>query len=393
MPHYRSRFLEKPLKNSMEWSPIVSLIGGRQTGKTTLLKKLSKEYVSFDDPRLEDRFSRSGEFILDTANKPFFLDEIQKFPPAFDLIKLVVDRNRRPAQFLISGSIRFPSKKHIRESLAGRSITWELLPLTTSETLERPFPDWIGSFHGRDNPTALLKRFKGRSRVSVPQIQYYLKRGGLPGICFLRDEAQRLSAIENYLDTLLGRDILFLINTKSKIAQLLQLLQILAQQQGLPLNLSNAARLLNLSVPTVSRTLSALEALFLIRPHGRGWYFEDQGIASYLLRGQMLGPRREIQRWVWSELRAQTLYRKDYGATLTEYSTRGGAYVPFIVETSKGIRLAITISDGDTLTEKNLKSLYSYKKKFPGARLIHLHQGESFHVHKDILSMPAGAVG
>ncbi|MFO1464438.1 MAG: AAA family ATPase [bacterium] len=389
MPHLRSRFLEKPIKNSIGWSPIVSLVGGRQTGKTTLLKRLSKESLSFDDPRLEERFSKSGEFILDTAKKPFFLDEVQKYPPAFDLLKLIIDRDRRPAQFLISGSIRFSSKKNIRESLTGRSVTWELLPLTLSETLEKPFPDWIDPFLKKKNPTSLLKSLEKNNRVSFAQIEHYLKKGGLPGICFLRDEAQRQISIENYLDALLGRDIQFVLNTRLKLSQLLQLLQILAQQQGLPFNLSHAARILSLSVPTVRRTMDALEALFLIRPHGKGWFLEDQGVATYLLKGQALDRRRELQCWVWSELRAQVLYRKEYGATLKEYSTRGGSQVPFVLEMAKGIKLAITVDEGQELTEKALKSLYSFQKKFPRAYLIHFHEGKDFRLHKSVLSMPA----
>lgn len=377
----------------MGWSPIVALVGGRQTGKTTLLKKLAGDYVSFDDPQLEDRFSKSGKFILAEAKKPFFLDEVQKFPPVFDLLKLVVDGNRRPGQYLISGSIRFSSKKNIRESLTGRSVTWELLPLTIAETLEIHLSNWLDSLPKMRNHESLLRRFKAKSRLSLSQIHSYLKRGGLPGICFLRDETQRRLAIENYLDTLLGRDLLFVLNTKLRPAQLLQLLQILAQQQGLPLNLSNIARSLSLSVPTVSRLLSALRALFLIVPHGKGWYFEDQGVATYLMRGQALEPHRELQRWVWSELRAQALYRKEHGAVLSEYTTRGGAHVPFVLETAKGIRVAITVSDGDTLTEKALKSLYSFETRFSGSYLIHLHAGEGFHLHKNVLSMPALALG
>jgi len=354
---------------------------------------MSKDYASFDDPLMEGRFSKSGEFLLIESKKPLFLDEVQKFPPVFDLLKLVVDRERRPGQFLISGSIRFSSRKNIRESLTGRSVTWELLPLTISETLEIPFSNWIEPFLKKQKPELLLEWFEKKSRVSFSQIDSYIKKGGLPGICFLRDEIQRRIAIENYLEALLGRDIFFVLNTKLRVSQLHQLLQIVSEQQGQPLNYSQVARSLSLSVPTIQRLLLAFEALFLIRPHGKGWYFEDQGIATYLLRGKVFSEQRDLERWIWSELRALVLYKKEVGATLTEYTTRGGSYVPFVLETSKGIRIAITVSDGDTLTEKALKSLYSYQKKSSGTYLLHLHKGDKFHLHRNVISMPATALG
>ncbi len=70
-------------------SPIVGVLGARQSGKTTLLKQYASETRTFDDPRLVGAFDRSGENLLEAAEKPFFLDEVQKYPPIFDLLKLV----------------------------------------------------------------------------------------------------------------------------------------------------------------------------------------------------------------------------------------------------------------------------------------------------------------
>ena len=81
MAHHRDRIMETVLKKNLTWSPSVSLIGMRQTGKSTLIKMFSESYLTFDDDSLPARFSREGDAILNQGPFPLGLDEVQKYPP------------------------------------------------------------------------------------------------------------------------------------------------------------------------------------------------------------------------------------------------------------------------------------------------------------------------
>ena len=110
MPHLRFRILTKVLLASVKHSPVISVFGQRQSGKTTLLKNIANSTNSFDNPQWVKTVSEQGTAILDSLKKPALLDEAQKYPPIFDLVKLKVDETRRPGQFLLTGSVRFSKK-------------------------------------------------------------------------------------------------------------------------------------------------------------------------------------------------------------------------------------------------------------------------------------------
>ena len=379
MPHMRKRVIESAILKSTRWSPIVGLIGGRQTGKSTLLRKFSASELSLDDPKTIDRLIDSGELALAHHKKPLLIDEAQKYPALFDLLKLKVDREKRPAQFLLTGSSRFSQKKGIRESLTGRIITWELLPLTLSEANENLMIDWSAHLQ-KSSPEKLLKSLKSRVWASPRMIETHLERGGLPGICFLRDPRQRKIALENHLDTLIERDVYTFAPLLIRPRVIRDLLVLIAKDEGFPSNHSAWARRLQISVPTVKRAIAALEAVFLIRSHGKTYFIEDLGIRRLLAENE-----RPALTFVFSELKAQALYHKEAGFQLREYRTRGGAHVPFVLQSRDRAPLAFCISETSEMTPKNIASLRSFGSANPKSVLVVVHRGSEANILKTSL--------
>jgi predicted AAA+ superfamily ATPase len=391
MPHLRKRHLEPLLKKSLSWSPVVGVLGARQAGKTTLLKQFGAETRTFDDPRLGELFAKGGVNLLESARKPLFLDEVQKYPPVFDLIKLMVDQNRKPGQFLITGSVRFSSKADIRESLTGRIIVWELLPLTLREAHSKG-PSTLMNSLAKDGLQAVAESLESRAWSKRRDWEHYSRQGGMPGVCFSRDKVIWENSLRSLVDTVITRDFYFLRNTKIRAGTIHEVLQEVAYLSGESISVSVLARRFRVSVPTMKAILTTFEDLFLIRSHGRKFYFEDLGIA-HLLRteGARKSQERTIEELVFSELKSVRAYHSEEKVSLSSYSTRGGAEVPFVVSSRTSGVWAVVLDEEDFLSEKSLKGLYSFQKAHPEAKLLHLHRGDHFTIHKDrVLSAPVG---
>jgi len=366
MPHMRKRYLEETLKKDLRWSPIVSVLGMRQVGKTTLLKQNPGTYLSLDDESLRNSWQSGDWSLLESSQKPIIIDEAQKLPGVFDRVKLLVDRSRRPGQFILTGSVRFLSKRDIRESLTGRTSILELLPLSLRETHSEPLRSFAANVDvGMDERTIPEKR-----------VAHYLNYGGMPGICFKRDAGVRRRMRESHLETVLMRDLQHLVRTRVPYIKLRSLLQILAQAQGEPVSHRYLARRVQVSAPTVIQLLTAFVDLFLIKPHGKSYYFVDCGMASHLGASRVENPLFHMERWVHSELLAQLTYHHRAGFEFYPFTTRGGARVPFVVELEGRPPVAIVVDPSTGASEKSLKSLTAFRKsKRTAVTCVVLHAG------------------
>lgn len=377
MPHLRLRYLLKNIRRDLSWSPIISVLGMRQVGKTTLLRQLGHSYLTLDDDDVLRRFEQGLWSEIESGLMPMVIDEAQKCPGLFDRVKLIVDRRKKPGQFLLAGSVRFLSQKQIRESLTGRTSILELYPLTLSEVHRRPLYDFIGEVT-RLSPEGFLEKVGARKHYKRREIEYYLNHGGLPGICFKRDEQVRLRMFSAHLETLLMRDLQFLVKTRIPFIKLKSILLTLAQNQGQVVSLSDLGRRVQVSTPTIVQLMRAFEDLFLIRPHGKNcWYFADSGIATYLGTGSNENRLFHLERFVYHEMSAQINYGSKAVGQFGPYLTRGGVRVPFVVESHGGPTLAVVVDATEGASEKSLKSLtwFSRKRHVPVVRVV-LHSGD-----------------
>ena len=379
MRHTRIRHLQALILQSLRHSAIVGVLGQRQTGKTTLTRSLTGDsYVTLDDPEQRQAAQLAPKGFLEHATHPFAIDECQMAPELFPVLKLHVQNHPKKGQFLLTGSVRFSARKAIRESLTGRIQILELHPMTLAEANSRPAPDLIAE--SAMDFRAFQKRVLTRARaLPLEQAMKYLETGGLPGICFLRDQAARRPRFSSHLDTILGRDIKMVSETDLPVPRLRELLSILARQQGLPMALTELSRQSRISTPALRKLLDALDGLFLIRrilPLGdikkESFYFEDQGTASYLNQSHTESER--MLRLTFSQLHPHMDLHDPGGVMTYRYETRNGSCVPLVFE-SRGITLGVLPIAQESPDAKALRSAQSLLRARPHARILILTRG------------------
>ena len=133
---YIHREIEKSLNSYVKQFAVTALTGPRQSGKSTLLRKLFKTYtyMSLDDPVLKNQAITDPELFLDNAGENSIIDEIQYCPELLNYIKIRVDKNPLiKGRYILTGSQQFILMKNLDESLAGRIGILELLPFNTQE--------------------------------------------------------------------------------------------------------------------------------------------------------------------------------------------------------------------------------------------------------------------
>lgn len=367
MPHTRVRYLLPLIQHALRASPIVGVLGQRQTGKTTLIRSLCKEYETLDvRATLEAAQATPESWVMGRAH-PFGIDECQLAPALFPALKSSVQRVPKKGQFLLTGSVRFTSRKAIRESLTGRILNLQLLPLNITESHAMPLSDVFLNFktNGR------------RHSLTMNHFLKFLNSGGMPGICFNRDVAIRANYFESQLDTLLERDLRLIYATSLPYRTLKSILTWIALHQGEPLDYTEISKFAQTSALTVKKILSALEAIFLIRIFSTEGgkkspiaFLEDQGMATHLSKREPeLTHLPDLVRGLYANILPQFIYRPELAASFFQYRTRGGAYMPLAFHAKNGI-VGIVPVVGREPTLASLKSSESFLRKYPGSHAV-----------------------
>ena len=131
---YRPRWIGSSVRSAIRTFPVVVISGARQVGKSTFLQNEFPDYkyISLDDFSVLQQ-AKSDPLSLWIGTERVIVDEAQKAPEIFSAIKLSVDRTQRKMRFLISGSSNLLLMKGISETLAGRAVYFEMLPMSYSE--------------------------------------------------------------------------------------------------------------------------------------------------------------------------------------------------------------------------------------------------------------------
>ncbi len=187
-------------------------------------------------------------------------------PPLFPALKEWVRKHPQPGQFILTGSVRFTSRKAIRESLTGRIVSLELYPLVISELLERDLPDIVPELiRARQFDQNTLLGLMAPTRQQSDAWTKYLERGGLPRIAFTRDERNRNDLLDSLLRTILDRDLRMVLETRLSLETLLKFLRFIATNAWQIFHYSDARRETGLTEVTQKKLLFALESIFLVR--------------------------------------------------------------------------------------------------------------------------------
>lgn len=351
----------------------MGVVGHRQVGKTTLTSLLSSLYVTLDVGHdLAQALVDPLSFLATHVGNPATIDECQLAPPLFPALKEWVRINKKPGQFLLTGSVRFTSRKAIRESLTGRIITWELLPMDWSEQCESPLPDsLIRLLKSRDMRVELSTR-RGFSPLSYRR---YLEMGGFPGVFGVRDPAIRSQRFETQINTILERDLQLLIQTSLDFKTLRRLLVALAKGVSEPLAIALLSRETRISLPTLRKLLAAFESSYLIRliPSEGDFskpvlFFEDLGEQNHLIPTDFVSVK-QLTCFLFQNLRVQFHYRPELKGEIFSYRSRSGTTVPLCFRVGKDVLGIIPIISEDELATAHRDARH-FLKQYPSAKTI-----------------------
>lgn len=271
------RVIEKKLKNQFFKGKALVLVGPRQTGKSTLVQKLLKNYTDVlfldgDDFNVREQLEKPKTAILKrliAQNKVVFIDEAQRVSNIGITAKIITDQFK-DVQLVLSGSSAFELNNQINEPLTGRKWEYNLFPISWEE--------W-------QNHIGFLK--------ANQQLETRLIYGMYPDV--LNYEGQEEEVLHNLVNSYLYKDILALSGIK-KTDVLQKLTQALALQMGSEVSYNELAQLLGINKETVSSYIDILEKayiVFRVNPFSRNIrneiktnrkiYFYDNGIRNTII--------------------------------------------------------------------------------------------------------------
>ncbi|OGQ13806.1 MAG: hypothetical protein A2138_14920 [Deltaproteobacteria bacterium RBG_16_71_12] len=338
------RTLEPALARAAKERPAVLLTGPRQSGKTTLLRRMfgrTHRYVSLDDLRARALALEDPTLFLAEHPPPVVVDEIQYAPTLLSAIKLDVDAHRgATGRWLLTGSQQFPLMAGVTESLAGRIAVVQLLPMSLGEQLRMPMAAPFAAGPARGRAAAVL---------DARALARRLVRGGWPELVAKpRLDADGWQA--SYLQTYLERDVRALRQV-GDLHAFQTFLRALAARNAQITNYSDIARDLGVVVNTVRAWIAVLEAsqqIFVLRPWFRNLgrrlvkspkiYFLETGLLCHLLglldaRTALAGPAAGalFETFVLGEI-VRAFTNVAAVPRVSFYRTAAGEEVDFVVE-------------------------------------------------------------
>ncbi len=309
---------------------ILTLIGLRQTGKSTLVLQLISDllkkgigperifYFTLDDLSLRQELSASPAHFLSIMERflgedierlktrlYIFIDEVQKLPGFVEYIKALYDL-RLPVKWVLTGSSSLTLKAQIKESLAGRVLSLSILPFSEAEIFKGygyPPPDKSGIRNFLFGKATLdrkaLKHYQAQLMPHKQKILRFLDEtmvfGGLPAVALSADPERKQVLLRNYRDTYLEQDIRNLVR-EDKLWVYQKVMELMAARVGDILNYSTIAAQLEVTVDTIKRYTMLLEKTFIIinlTTYSRNLrnevlktpkvYFTDLGLRNILL--------------------------------------------------------------------------------------------------------------
>ena len=247
----------------------VAVIGPRQSGKTTLCRKVfpQKPYVSLESPDTLEFAKADPRGFLSQYKNGAILDEIQKAPHLFSYLQQVLDETKKKGLFILTGSNNFLLQENITQTLPGRIAYLQLLPLS-------------------------LKELRDSKKIKA-DYGWHILTGGYPEVI-----AKKINPADwyaDYLNTYVERDVRQLKNI-SNLSQFIKLLRLCAGRTGQLLNLTSLSNDCGIDQKTVAAWLSVLQSsfiIYLLKPYHNNFnkriiktsklYFYDTGVACSLL--------------------------------------------------------------------------------------------------------------
>ena len=331
--------------------PVITIMGPRQSGKTTLAKMLFPryKYVNLEEPDSREFAQKYPRDFLKSHSGNLIIDEVQRVPDLLSYIQVITDENKKKGQFILTGSHQPQIKANITQSLAGRTAVITLLPLSIREL---------------NNAGFVLERDE------------YIFKGFMPRIYSENSSPKHL--YQNYYASYVERDVRQLINVGNQIA-FESFIKLLAGRVGQIVNLNSLAGDVGVSQTTLTSWLSVLEASFIVfRLHcyfnnfgkrimkAPKLYFTEVGLAASLLGIEKV---EQVFRDPLSGGLFENMIIADF---FKEMYNRGERPALYYFRNQNGLEVDLIVSKGQDLTPIEIKSGATFDPSF--AKNIKLFQ-------------------
>ena len=378
---YVPRTIESILRTLAVKYPVVTITGPRQSGKTTLCRKIfdRKTYVNLESPDVRQFAIDDPRGFLAQYPDGAVFDEIQRAPDLVSYLQAIVDADQREGLFIITGSQQFDVSNTINQSLAGRTALVKLLPFTVAEI---------------------------QSAYSLPDIDSLLYHGFYPRLW--DKQLNPTQALGDYFETYIERDLRQLVAIKD-LNLFQRFIKLCAGRIGQLLNVNSLANDTGISHTTARNWLSLLEAsyvIFLLQPYHRNiskrlvkspkLYFFDVGLAAFLLG---IENSLHVSR---DPLRGNLFENMVIAEALKHRFNQGKRSNLFFYRDSKGNEVDLLLVDGSdifpieikagmTINRDYFKGLNHFVKLFPdriprGSGLV--YAGEEVQRRSDVAIVP-----
>jgi uncharacterized protein len=367
----------------MKSARAVALLGARQSGKSTLARRLASDvlaatYVTLDDGPARDLATGDPTGFVAGLGRHVVIDEIQRAPELLLAIKSLLDRNDAPGQFLLTGSANLRRIPTVSDALPGRIDYLTLWPFTQGELQDRPEEFLGGLFRGTvpsiaDAPT-------GRDEYSE-----LLLKGGFPE-AQRRDGASRRRFFDSYVTSIVERDVVETSRVYEPAA-VGTLLRLVAARSASLARFDALGREAGVSGKTAKGYIDVLERLFLVRVR-RPWhvnlgkrqvkapklYVTDSGLLAALVGADQKRVREDnglagalFETFVATELERQASWSSE---ALTFWHYReDDREVDVIVERPSGEVVGIEVKASATVRAGDFRGLKHLRERI-GSRLV-----------------------
>lgn len=337
------RMLTFELEEMAKSYPVVTVLGPRQSGKTTLVRYCfpQKPYISLEAIDIQELAKIDPRSFLEQYPEGAILDEIQRVPTLLSYIQLIVDEMPQKGLFILTGSHQLELHQAITQSLAGRTALLTLLPMSLSELISAGIELSLDGF---------------------------LLTGGYPRI--YKDHLDPTKAYRNYFQTYVERDLRQLIQVKD-LSQFQRFIKICAGRIGQLLNLEGVGNEVGVSSNTIKEWISILEASFIIfrlQPYYENFgkrivkspkiYFYDVGLAAYLLGIE------NISQMSRDPLRGHLFENYVVLELLKERLNKGLDPQLYFFRDSHGHEVDVVYHSGSRLVPIEIKSSQTFSKEF-----------------------------
>jgi len=346
----RPRIAEKLLRKYSRQFRAVAVVGPRQSGKTTLVRKVfpRKPYVSLEDPDERMLAATDPRSFLARYKNGAIIDEAQRVPELFNYMQGILDQVRKDGFFILTGSNNFLLQQSISQSLAGRIGYIDLLPLCYSEILQ---------FRRKNNSSDDL-----------------ILNGCYPE---LYDKNRKpVLWYPAYIRTYIERDVKQLRNIENTLS-FNRFLQLCAGRTGQQLNVSALSNEAGVEMRTCQAWLSILQSSYIIHllpPYHKNFnkrvvktpklYFVDTGLACSLLG------IREKNELTYSHFRGALFENYVIMEMLKQKYNSGSTAGFYYWKENNGLEIDLLIDSGGHLTAHEIKSSGTYNESL----LKNLHQ-------------------